>query len=754
MDETDVAAQIAFTSGTTGQPKPVVLSRRALIDVTTRLREVMELTSDVREYIGVPVTFSFGLGRARVIADLGGRAFLPPKGFRPVELAEMLSSGQINALSAVPTMLRLILSQSQMFHACGKNLHWLEIGSQFMSAAEKEEIRRLFPNARIVQHYGLTEASRSTFLRVDAVDFEALASVGEPNGDVEIRLNAAQRIQIRGPHVAQGYLREARLVPLVDEEGWLTTNDLGSIDPAGRLHYHGRSDDQVNISGIKVPAELFEQALARDTGLEPGTFAVGPIADPLRGEALLIGHTMPEAGERLASRLPSLAARFGISPSDIQLRRVSALPVTSTGKTRRRELANVIEHCEAEGPRDEAQDRLTQRLAQLLSRPQIDKTKSYIELGADSLTLVQVALLIEERLGDPPPDWETIPIGELEKLEIDPERRALAGEARLEPDYILRAAAIIGVVATHTWWEGLRGGAYLLYLLAGAAFARFQIPKMIDPGSPAHALRPLIRILIGYYLIISLYQLFRGDVVLAHWLLLANWYPSLQTEYSLLPYYWFIAAFCQTYLMAVMLSWCFLRGTAKSSAALWKFSVSVFLGSFALSLASGTVLATLEDAALYVDGHFTIRTPIFIFYVFALGQCVTFANTNSQRLTLTILAFLTIPFIGDPSITAWLLIGSMIVLWAKPVRLNRYVRVALVPVASASLYIFLVHMFPVQVYRALGQGNLVVGAATIGVSVLAGIALMKLLVALERFVRSRSVRELFSRRAWKVGNWT
>ncbi|MGB7408970.1 MAG: AMP-binding protein, partial [Pontixanthobacter sp.] len=154
-DDSDVLAQISSTSGTTGEPKAIGISRRAVSDTVDRLVRHMELDDTIREYVGVPVTFSFGLGRARAVAAAGGAVFLPQNGFRPDEIADMLRSQSINALSAVPTMLRVILANPELLGGVGKHLRWLEIGSQFMAAEEKKAVRALFPNAIILQHYGL-----------------------------------------------------------------------------------------------------------------------------------------------------------------------------------------------------------------------------------------------------------------------------------------------------------------------------------------------------------------------------------------------------------------------------------------------------------------------------------------------------------------------------------------------------------------------------------------------------------------------
>jgi acyl-CoA synthetase (AMP-forming)/AMP-acid ligase II len=72
----DLPAQITFTSGSEGKPKAIVLSYANLADTAARIIRAMGMTDEIREYVGVPVTYSFGMGRLRAISAIGGSAYL------------------------------------------------------------------------------------------------------------------------------------------------------------------------------------------------------------------------------------------------------------------------------------------------------------------------------------------------------------------------------------------------------------------------------------------------------------------------------------------------------------------------------------------------------------------------------------------------------------------------------------------------------------------------------------------------------
>jgi len=483
-DTREQPAQITLTSGTEGRPKAILLSHRNLADVVERLNTVMQVTSEIREYVGIPVYYSFGLGRIRAVSAAGG-AFYLPQAFDPVEIRRLLEADEINAISAVPSLWRLVMANPDIIGTLGQKVRWIEIGSQYMSGQEKAVLKALFPRACIVQHYGMTEASRSTFLTVSAADDAALASVGKPTGTVEVAVDDEGVIHIRGPHVAMGLITpERHLKPLAGPDGWLRTGDRGRLEN-GYLHYEGRIDAQINIAGIKINAETIESGIAALVPSGADHFAIVGIPDPLRGEVVLM--CVEDATEAPAPVLAAAAAHVlethGVSAAGtLRIAHVDTLPRTETGKIRRAELRRLpTEPVEAQDqackvgnpdmqPLSSAETVVADVWQKIVGNVRILPDHTFYDIGGDSLGALQLALTMEGQGFTPAATRATFEGGTVAEV-----ARANAAESEATDDSgatdppsdislrdqtqriwglaMTRAVAVLSVLLSH-WGEG------------------------------------------------------------------------------------------------------------------------------------------------------------------------------------------------------------------------------------------------------------------------------------------------------------
>lgn len=696
LPDTEALAQISFTSGTEGEPKGVRLTHRNLSSTARRIQQVMKLTGEVREYVGVPVYHSFGLGRVRAVNATGGRVYIPENGFDLREVAKLLATGDINAVSAVPSLWRLVLRNRQMFSPHASALRWIEIGSQPMSGEEKRALRTLFPSARIVQHYGLTEASRSSFLVVSDAEDTALESVGQPNGDVEIAIDAGGRIRIRGSHVAREQIVGGRIVPSTDEDGWLTTSDLGEWRK-GLLFFLGRADDVINLGGIKVSPDLVEDAMAAQLS-HRDEYCVVRVPDDLRGDGVLVALTTESkisdqhAMAVCESALRSLGVK-GISSLHVQ--RFATLPRTDSGKPRRREIAALFNSPRGEsgGP---ARSRALSPISRLLSRHQrsdvralferafpgltFDDDATFVSLGGDSLSFVDLSAKLEAAIGRLPVGWHTLSIREL----IGTPRQS-SWLHDVDTTVVIRCVGMIAIVMGHFDVADIGGATFLLLAIAGFNFARFQLPNVIQTASVRPILATAMRIAIPTFLALVVLELKANELEVMALLLMDNWTDASSERFG----YWFLELMVQLLLLvSVLLAIPASRRLAGKRPFFFAFG----------GLIVSTVAAILAPL-LWNTEHLYNRVPHMLLWLFMLGWLMRVATHNWQRLLVAVLVLLLPPLLWAHVMDRFWMQHGMLWIWGgllvlaiwpsiqivKP--LNRIVTL----IASASMFIYIIH---------------------------------------------------------------
>jgi len=268
LPSTDSFADIIYTSGTTGTQKAVALTHKAHFAAVQNINKFGNISSEDIELISMPLCHSFALARMRCILTAGGKIVLVDGLASLKPFFKALKDFGVTGIGLVPAAWNLIYANTgNKITSFADQLRYLELGSALMTVREKEVLMSLLPSTHIFMHYGLTECSRATFLSFRK-DKNYLDSVGKPAplvtvkiiSDSGVSLSAGEvgEICVNGPMKMHSYWKNTLANEnAFDNEGWLRTGDLGSLNQDGYLFLHGRLKEMINVGGRKVfPAEI------------------------------------------------------------------------------------------------------------------------------------------------------------------------------------------------------------------------------------------------------------------------------------------------------------------------------------------------------------------------------------------------------------------------------------------------------------------------------------------------------------------
>ena len=258
-------SEIIFTTGTTGSPKGVMISHETTFNTAMNINKFTGLKNTDVEMHMMPISHSFGLARVRCCI-LKGCTIIFQNGFSNLNsFFNALEQYKGTVISTVPAGIKFLIKLTKSkISDYQSQIRMIELGSSPMTSDSKIELTHLLPNADICMHYGLTEASRSTFLNFKK-DYKWISSVGKANKGTKILIidkngnqcsnNDSGEICIGGTNLFSGYAF-TKIKPKYHKE-YFKTGDYGYLDDDGYLFFQGRKDDMMNISGKKVsPIEI------------------------------------------------------------------------------------------------------------------------------------------------------------------------------------------------------------------------------------------------------------------------------------------------------------------------------------------------------------------------------------------------------------------------------------------------------------------------------------------------------------------
>ena len=340
-DEEETAL-IIFTSGTSGEPKAVVLSHRAVL---ARLQMTLHITRKLPHQVDASardVTLLTGplfhVGSMQTLLramTVGDTLVLSHGRYDPGDVLDLIERHKVNRWNAVPTMVLRLLDHPDIPRRDLSSLQSISIGGAPVHAELMRRIRTELPSVspRIPTGYGLTENGGQATAAAGSEKVELLGSTGRPLPCVEVRFLVHPdmpdgEILLRSPTQMSGYYGLDQSP--IDKEGWLHTGDLGRLDDTGNLWITGRCKDMIIRGGENIAPVAVERALMTISGVN---------------EAVVFGVPHPDLGEevmavvvaegdltasQLQEQLRGKVASF-LVPSRWRLQK-DPLPTNHTGK--------------------------------------------------------------------------------------------------------------------------------------------------------------------------------------------------------------------------------------------------------------------------------------------------------------------------------------------------------------------------------------------------------------------------------------
>lgn len=340
----ETLATVLYTSGSSGQPKGVMLSHQSLLNNARALVAGTGWQSSDCLCVVVPFFHCFGVTACLLAAVCSGMGLALIPRFRTAACLEAIQTAPCTVLSGVPSMFFSLLRQPPEKRTCLRQIRSGLVAGSPLTAADYDRILTLFePDMDLLPSYGQTETSPACTLVSAQADLRTRReTVGPALPGVELRIvdetgqpvltPAVGEIQTRGSHLMMGYWQEPeRTQAAFTPDGWFKTGDRGCLDEQGNLHVMGRIKNLIIRGGENI-APLEIEAALRSLEAVQDCVVLGRPHPILQEEIVAALEIQPGKPWKEAWVRARLAEKLADSKIPVAFWVVAQLPRTGSGK--------------------------------------------------------------------------------------------------------------------------------------------------------------------------------------------------------------------------------------------------------------------------------------------------------------------------------------------------------------------------------------------------------------------------------------
>ena len=684
----DSTAYYLFTSGTTGKPKCVETTHSPLVHFTKWQISHFSICKDDK------VTLLSGIAHDPVLRDIftslsSGACLLIPDNdyiYNPRYLYTWLTDNNPTILHVTPQMCKLICGAFPEDKKLKSVKHYFT-GGDFLTNDHVNKIINLSPQAKIVNFYGATETPQAVgYYQVDSNSNMIRIPIGRGISDVNLLVLTEKgdragygeigQIIVRSNFLSKGYISDSSTnIDCLNIE--YKTGDYGYYRDDGEIFLIGRIDDQVKIRGYRIELNDITNHLLSITGIVDAICIAAKLEN---GEQRLSGYivkdkshstTIDEVRNELSVALPSYMIPYYLTWIDY-------IPLLPNGKINRRELPKPVEQQASSEkyikPVTIEEKNMVAKFESILQRKSISLNDTFVSLGGDSLSYVQASLVLENLIGHVPDGWNSMTI---KLLAHTRHKKSIIYD--VSSSIVIRALSIFLVVVGHFWLTGINGATNTLLLVAGYAFADFQLKSIEYTNNIIPIISSISKIFIPtilYSLFMAFYfDNFRIEVILMY----SNFIDPNMAHGAAA---WFIQVLLQILLiMAGILYLDKVRDFAIAKP--YEFGITLLL----VFTFSALLVPMLWDTSYLYD-----RVPHMKLWYFALGW-VLFVSTNLRQKFLVLFLSLIIPMIiaGKYYLDIMVVLPAMTLLFIPKIKIITPLHKIFYVLAGASLFIYLTH---------------------------------------------------------------